>query len=476
MTAELIVLGGAEDIGANCTYIGLDGTGIIIDAGLHPRDRGQHAFPALEALGGRTADVLVISHAHNDHLGGLPFVMRAMPHLRPIMTHATRDLTHVMLHNTGRLLKSDVTAWFPKESLSYYNREQIELLRHAFEAVPYDELIRLKGWHGRHDVTMTLHWSGHILGAASVMLECNGLSILHTTDIQFDDQALISKAAVPRRHVDVLISEATNCGHDTPNDRAGETKRLGRFIADVTNGNGSVLIPSFALGKTQEILRILYGLMRSGSIPTIPIYTGGMGERINKIYDQYCYTEPFRQPGFEVSDIPQERVDVNALFSNDFMNKPSIVIAQSGMVNKGTLSHALARVWMRNPAFGIAFIGYQDPDTPGWSLSMSEPGVPFMFGTREMTRSCRVERFRFSAHASKEGLVDFIGDVRPGTLCITHGSPDACDALALAVRERLPKTRIVIPSLGRRYTVGHRSDDAEASANRYKEDPANGVG
>jgi len=463
VTAELIVLGGAEDIGANCTYIGMDGTGILIDAGLHPRDRGALALPSIDALEHRTADVLVITHAHNDHIGGLPYVMRKLPHVRPIMTHATRDLSHVMLHNTGRLLKSDITSWFPAEALSYYNAEQIELLRHAFDAVPYDEPISIKGWSGRKAITMSLHWAGHILGSASVMLECQGLSILHTADIQFDDQSMLRRAAVPRRHVDVLITEATNCAHDLPNDRVGETKRLAAFITSVTNENGSVLIPSFALGKTQEILRTLYSLMRRGSIPHLPIFTGGMGERINKIYDQYCYSEPFRNPGFEVSDIPQERVNYNDLFNDEYLKKPSIVVAQSGMLNKGTLSHALARVWMRKPNFGIAFIGYQDPDTPGWQLSMSQPGVPFMFGTREMSRSCKVERFRFSAHASREGLVDFITDVKPGTLCITHGAPEACDALALAVRERLPGTRIIIPSLGKPYVVGSAADIRAAS-------------
>lgn len=463
VTAEIIILGGAEDIGANSTYIGLDGTGIIVDAGLHPRDRGQLALPALDMLGHRSADVLVISHAHNDHIGGLPYVMRRMPHLRPLMTHATRDLSHVMLHNTGKLLKSDVTAWFPAESLAYYTRDQIELLRHAFEAIDYDVPQTIRGWNGRSDVQLTLHWAGHILGSASVALECGGLSILHTTDIQFDHQALLSKTRVPRRHVDVMITEATNCAVGVPNDHAGEAKRLAAFITSVTNENGSVLIPSFALGKTQETLRTLYGLMRRGSIPHLPIYTGGMGVRINKIYDQYCYTEPFREPGFEVSDIPQERIKFDELFNDDYLKDPAIVVAQSGMLNKGTLSHALARVWMTKPSFGIAFIGYQDPDTPGYQLSQSKPGVPFPFGTREMTRSCKVERFRFSAHASKDGLVDFITDVRPGTLCITHGAPEACDALALAVRERLPGTRIIIPTLGRPYTVGRAADVQAAS-------------
>lgn len=462
MTAEIIVLGGAEEIGANCTYIDLEGTGFLIDAGLHPRDRAEHAFPALEMLEQRTADALVVTHAHNDHIGGLPFVMRRMPHLRPLMSHATRDLSHVMLHNTSKLLRSEVSKWFAADALEYYNREQIELLRHAFEAMPYGEPLTIRGWNGRADVKLTLHWSGHILGSASVALECNGLSILHTGDIQFDNQSMIAKARTPRKHVDVLITEATNCETGIPNQREAESKRLGAFIADVTNNNGSVLIPSFALGKTQELLRVIYSLMRKGTIPTLPIYAGGMGAQISKIYDQYCYTEPMMEPGFEVSDIPQHRIHVNDLFNDEYLKNPSVVIAASGMLNKGTLSHSLAKSWMTRPAFGVAFIGYQDPDSPGWQLANSVAGTPFSFGNKQLSRSCRVERFRFSAHASKDGLVDFITDVRPGTVCIMHGSPNACDALALAVHEQLPKARIIIPALGRPYVVGSAKDILDA--------------
>jgi len=457
MTAELLMLGGAEEIGANCTYLDIDGTGILVDAGLHPKHRDARAFPAIDYLQQRPTDALLITHAHTDHLAGLPYVMRRMPHLRPIMTHATRDLSDIMLQNSARLLKTDISAWFSKDDLDFYNRETIEMLRRAFEAAPYAEAFPIRGYNGGSDVMTTFHWAGHILGSASVEFQCKGLRILHTGDIQFDHQTVISKSRAPRGHVDVLICEATNCLRDQPNNIPADAKRLGSYINMVTSRNGSVLIPSFALGKTQEILTLLYSLMRKGSIPHLPIWTGGMGVRINKIYDQYCYTEPMRVPGFEVSDIPQHRLNFETLFNDAYMKTPSIVVAPSGMMNRGTLSFALATRWMEKPSYGIAFIGFQDEESPGHQLLHSLPNKPFEFAGRTVKRSCAVERFRFSAHASLQGIIDFITDVRPTTLAIMHGEPDACDMLAMCIRERLPATRIVIPRVGVPYIVGHNA-------------------
>ncbi|MBU3698806.1 MAG: MBL fold metallo-hydrolase [Candidatus Kapabacteria bacterium] len=453
MNAELIMLGGAEEIGANCCYLDLDGTGILIDAGLHPRDRSSRAFPDIDVLGDRPTDVLVVTHAHTDHIGAVPYVMRRLPHLRPIMTHATRDLSHIVLHNGARLLRGDISASFPKQWLEFYGREEIEALRYAFEAVPYDDPLRLRGYSGRSAIDLGLHWSGHILGSSSVSLNVKGFSVLHTADIMLSDQFVVPKARIPRHHVDVLITEATNAATKQLPTYAEETKRLAAFVNGIVARNGSVLIPCFALGKLQEMVVHLYSMMRRGSIPHLPIYTGGIGVRINKVYDQYCYSDPMKRPGFEVSDIPQERLRRDELLHGDFMRNPSIVLAPSGMMNFGTMSNTLARQWFTRPEFGIAFIGYQDPESPGHSLLASEKKKPFDFGSTRSSRVCEVERFRFSSHASGEHLVELAEDIRPSTVVITHGDAGACESLALEIHERLPGTRIIIPQHGKPYTL-----------------------
>lgn len=453
MQANLIMLGGAEEIGANCCYLELDGTGVLIDAGLHPRDRSVKAFPDIDLLQTYPADVLAVTHAHTDHIGALPYVMRRLPYVRPIMTPATRDISQIVLHNGAKLLRGEFGKTFPTKWLEFYEKEVIEQIRFAFEALPYDEPLTFRGYSGRSNVTMTYHWSGHILGSASVALECNGLRILHTADVKFDDQVVVPKAQIPRTHADVLITECTNASSETPTFPE-EAKRLARFINGISQQNGSVLIPCFALGKLQEMIPLLYGLMRRGSIPHMPIYTGGMGTRISKIYDQYCYSDPMKRPGFEVSDIPQEKLRRSELDTGGYFKQPSIVLAPSGMVNTGTMSYQLALQWMGLPNYGIAVIGYQDPTTPGHALMLSEHKKPFDFGTRRVSRSCQIERFRFSGHALREDLVQLALDVTPSTIVVTHGDVDSCERHALELHQLLPSARIIIPRLGSVYTLG----------------------
>ena len=452
--ANCIILGGAEEIGANCCYLELDGTGVLIDAGLHPRDRSANAFPNIDLLEDYPADVLAITHAHTDHIGALPYVMRRLPYLRPIMTPATRDISHVVMQNGAKLLRTEIGRTFPAQWLEFFDKEVIEQLRYAFEALPYDDPLTFRGYSGGSNVTMTYHWSGHILGSASVALECNGLRILHTADVKFDDQVVLPKARLPRSHVDVLITECTNAAVETTPTFPDEAKRLAKYINGISQNNGSVLIPCFALGKLQEMIPLLYGLMRRGSIPHMPIYTGGIGVRINKIYDQYCYSDPMKRPGFEVSDIPQERLRRSELDTGGYFKQPSIVLAPSGMMNTGTMSHQLALQWMGLSNYGIAFVGYQDPTTPGYALMHSEMRKPFVFGAKNVSRTCQIERFRFSGHALREDLVALAVDTSPSTVVITHGDTEACERLALELHEQLPHARIIIPRIGTVYTLG----------------------
>jgi cleavage and polyadenylation specificity factor subunit 3 len=451
--AHLIVLGGAEEIGANSTYVELDGTGILIDAGLHPRARDLRAFPQLNALDQWPTDALIVTHAHTDHMGGVPYVLRRFPHLRTVMTRATRDLSHVMLHNNARLLRSDVSLHFPAEALEFYQREQIELLRQSFEAVNYTEPFLIRGYTGRSDVAASLHFSGHILGSAGVVLENKGLRILHTGDVHFRDQRFLKGARLPRTHADIVITEATN-GADEPVDVKEQIDRLATFINEVTTKNGSVLIPCFALGKTQEMLTLLHSLMRRGTIPQLPIYSGGMSTSINKVYDHFCYEEPTKVPGFEVSDILMEHLTRGSISKGDFYTEPSIVVAASGMMSVDTNSFKLAMRWMQRKNFGIAFVGYQDPSSPGHALLNSPENKPFDLAGHTVKRLCRIERLRFSAHASREDLVDFISDVRPRTVVIVHGEPEACDRLGLALRENMRDVRILVPRQGQPYEIG----------------------
>ncbi len=453
MNLEIIFLGGAGELGANSVYIYLDGTGIIIDAGLHPRKRDRNAFPAYECIIDKPVDMLILTHAHTDHIGGIPFLLKFFPHVKTLMTKATRDLIEIMLKDTAKLLKSEVADEYSAETLSLYKPETLERIWMLADGVNYGDETFLRGYGGRSDVKIVFFPSGHILGSASVLLECSGTSILHTGDVQFNDQAIISKAEIPRRHYDTLITESTNAANEQLPYYEDEKKRLAKFINDIVNKNGSILIPAFALGKTQEVLKIIYSLMRKNSFPTLQIYSGGLGKIISKVYDRYCYAVPFIQPGFEVSDIPQEEIIREEILKGKYFKEPSIVIASSGMMNKGTSSYILANEWLHRRNFGIAFVGYQDKSSPGYQLLNSKEGEEFTFADVQRMRACDVDSFRFTSHARIEDLIGFAVDSKPKQVFINHGEPEAIENLALQLSGIIEGANIYLPETGKTYQL-----------------------
>lgn len=448
------ILGGAEEIGANCTYVHIGGNGVFIDAGLHPQKRDAYCFPDISLITQKSlpADALIISHAHTDHIGAVPYILHTLPHLRLCSTRPTRDIMQIMLQNTLRLLRlnpPDKEYW-RDDILTGYSPEILEKIDLLIEAFPYKETFSLQSATASHAVHTTFHDAGHIIGSAGISLECNGYSIFHTADVQFDAQSLLPGASFPRHHYDLVFTEATNCASDPP-ERKHEIQRLARYINETTEANGSVLIPAFALGKSQEILTILWQLMRKGTIPHLPIYSGGMTKNINTVYDRYCYSVPRVERGFEVSDIPQIPLIREELLQGKYCTTPSLVVATSGMMNKGTNSFELAREWLRKSNFSIAIVGWQDPQSPGALLAASERHQEIMWGSTKIRRQCRVEKFSFTAHARREKIIAWLSEVRPKTLVIMHGDSASCERLAYEVSSLLPATRIILPRYGKLY-------------------------
>lgn len=448
------VIGGAEEIGANCTYLNFGGNGLFIDAGLHPQKRDKYCFPDISVLTQKSlpTDALIISHGHTDHIGAVPYVLHTLPHLRLCSTRPTRDIMQIMLQNTIRLLRinpPDRDYWH-NDVLAGYSSDILEKIDLLIEAFPYKKSFSLQSAAASDAVNITFHDAGHIIGSAGIALECHGYSIFHTGDVQFDTQSLLPGASFPKHHCDLVFTEATNCATDPP-ERKKEIQRLAQYINETTEANGSVLLPAFALGKSQEILTILWQLMRKGSIPHLPIYSGGMTKNINAVYDRYCYSVPRVERGFEVNDIPQIPLLREELLQGNYLTTPSLVVATSGMMNKGTNSYELTREWLRKSNFSIAIVGWQDPQSPGALLSQSERHQEILWGNTKIRRQCRVEKFSFTAHARRENIIAWLSEVRPKTLVIMHGDSESCERLAYEVSLLLPSTRIILPRYGKIY-------------------------
>jgi Cft2 family RNA processing exonuclease len=446
-------LGGVEEVGASSSFVYADGTGLFIDAGLHPNKRDRNTFPHYEIIRDQPADVVVLTHSHTDHIGGLPYALKYFPHLRVMATRAARDIAGFMLRDTVKLLRSEAINQFDEEALSLYTEKTLAKINLIIEGYKYKQPFEFLGRNGLHDIKITLFPSGHILGSASVMIECGGKRILHTGDVNFRDQAMLPGADLPSGHFDALAIEATNAGEDNLPLYENEKKRLGSFINLVADKNGSVLIPAFALGKTQELLKIVYSLMQRGSIPHLPIYTAGLGSRLSKVYDKYCYQVPMKQPGFEVSDIPQLPIQRDHFYRGKYFKEPSIVIVSNGMLHRNTISYKLARRWFERSNFGIAIVGFQQEDTPGWQALQSERYKEFKFDGRKTVRKCSLEQFRFTSHARLEDSLEYIEQARPKLLFIVHGDTAASEKLAEKAMEISPASRVIIPEIGREYDI-----------------------
>jgi Cft2 family RNA processing exonuclease len=453
LNAEVIFLGGVGELGANSVYIYIDGTGIIIDAGLHPRKRDKDAFPSFDAIFGKPVDLLIITHAHTDHIGAIPFLLKYFPHTKIMMTKATRDLSEIMLKDTAKLLQTELVDEYSIDTLSLYKPEVLENIWMLMDGYNYKEEISFCGYAGRSEIKITFYPAGHILGAASVKLDFCGKTLLHSGDVQFINQAIIAGADLPKHHIDSLIIESTNAGEPDLPDYNDEIKRLAKFINEIVDKNGSILIPAFALGKTQEILKILYSLMQKNSIPNLNIYTGGLGKVISRFYDKYCYSVPMVKSGFEISDIPQEDIIWDELMTGKYFKEPAIVVASSGMMNVGTTSYQLANKWIKMKNFGIAFIGYLDESSPGYEILKANLNKDFKFGTIKTRIMCKVQNFRFTSHAYLKGIINYIADIKPNIIFINHGDYNSSKNLGIKINEHGIKSQYFIPDSQKSYQI-----------------------
>lgn len=456
-TLQFLSLGGAREIGANSYFYNFGGYGVLVDAGLHPKNTGWDAFPKAGLLDPGAVDTFIVTHAHTDHLAGVPYLLQSQPQSRVIATKETIEIAKIMLANTASLLPRQHTQEVLNK-LQHYSLEKLEEITTNIEPRRFNDTLTLKDATPETSLKATLYMSGHILGAAGVLFEYGNKRIFHTGDTKLREQNIIAGADLPEGPVDVLISESTNGLYDlTPiNSREQELDRFLSTIADVLHGGGSVLVPVFALGKTQEALTMIWQGMQSGKIPTVDIYTGGMGRRISEIYDANQYSVSRKDHETVLANIPQIEIPRrDDLFSGKYFKEPSIVLASSGMMQEGTASYMLAQRWLRHEKFSICFIGYTDPRTPGYVVQHAVRGKKTKFGSmkREVNVRCTIERFRFSAHARRDELLQIVEKLRPKHVVLTHGDTDAMNSFGELILETFPGTKVSAPEVGKWYKL-----------------------
>ena len=422
---DFLPLGGAQEIGANSYYLNLNETGIIIDCGMHPQKTGLESLPEFDLLNNLPLDFVFISHAHQDHLGALPFLIKRFPYLKIITTPQTRALAELTLHNSVSILKEQIK----DENFGIFNHDEVDLLIKMIDYKSYNEKFEINGYRNNEKIKIEFFDAGHILGSCGILIDGNK-SIFYTGDINLTNQPLIKGADLPNNKIDILILESTYGATESSAllPWKSEAERFASEINKIFNEGGSILIPVFSLGKTQEILKTLWDLILKGKIANTDIYTGGIGIKINKVYDYNRYVVNMNDPEFQLSSIPQKNL-FEVEDPNDFFKSPCIVLASSGMMIKGTASYNLAKRWIKQKSSAIFTAGYMEESTPGYKFASAAKGEKIKLSESEQEEEikCTIKKFRFTAHSRREDLLEIIARLKPKNVILVHGDENAID-------------------------------------------------
>ena len=406
---------------------------------------GEAALPRLDLLTESPPDAIILTHAHLDHVAALPVVIRRFPKLKIYCTPATAKLASLTLMDTLKVTEAQGQPLFTLRAL----QRTLE----AFQPLPYFQRVT------DHGFAFTFFPSGHLLGAASVLLESSAGTVFHTGDVSNVATPVVDAAWLPEQTtpVDAVVSEATY-GDTLLPSRKEQVRTFVEAIGETIRTGGKVLIPSFALGRAQEINQILQTAMAGGQLPTAPIYLDGLTRGITEAYEEMLPLLPealqnrakvSKQPPFFAGTVEsvKDNKQRERLLQSD---KPAIVIASSGMLHAG-VSPIYARAWLPQPENALFIVGYQDAESPGRRLLELQQGGEVMLpdpsgeGFSPVTAYSRVERFYLSAHADRGGLLGMINRYDPGKVLLTHGEAGPRNSL----RSYLDTKRDVgLPSAG----------------------------
>jgi len=440
---HITFLGAAQEVTGSLHVVTTSTGSLLVDCGLFQGRRleanERNRKVPKEAV---VATAMVLTHAHIDHSGNIPTLVRSGFHGPIYATSATVDLARALLLDSARIQEADAeylnrtNANDPDFELvvPLYTEEDalaaVEHLRpvpygHTFEPVP--------------GIRATFLEAGHILGSAQVMLElAEGAStrrVLFTGDLGRKGLPVVRDPAVPKEQPDVVVIESTY-GNRLHKDIAASDEELAQVICETVKRKGRVIVPAFAVGRTQELVFALNRLERAGKIPRLPVYVDSpLSTEVTKIFEKHaeCFDEeilrflrnegnPF---GFDRLTYVTSREESKRL--ND-LDEPAVIIASSGMCEAGRILHHL-RHSVESERNTIVIVGFQAEHTLGRRLVERRPKVKILGREYELHAGV-VTLGAFSAHADQQELLEYAKAVSPReSFYIVHGEPEAAKGL-----------------------------------------------
>ena len=465
-------VGAAQSVTGSMHLVEANGHRVLLDCGMVQGKRQEarklnSQFP----FDVKTIDGVVLSHAHIDHTGRLPLLVKIGFDGSVFSTSATHDLCSAMLRDSALLQESDIRfvnklnaeKGLPATEPLYALQDATSSLR-LFRTLEYG-----RGLEILPGIRLTFRDAGHILGSASVVLELTEVqedgaekmtTLAFTGDLGRKGAAVVRDPDILDR-ADVLITESTYGGrHHGP--MGGAKEKLAKIVSDTAHKGGLLIIPAFAVGRTQDVVYHLHELMQAEQVPSMPVYVDSpLATNITEIFRQHpeSYDEETEQLllqdggedpfGFDMLKYTRSTEESKRLNN---LKRPAIIISASGMLEGGRVLHHLRRN-IGDPKTTVLFVGYQAENTLGRKLLQGDKIVR-IFGEEHQVRAKMVEIDAYSAHADEGELLDFIGQIpnKPDRMFVVHGEMQAAKAMAEALRKS-GISNVTIPAGGERFQI-----------------------
>jgi uncharacterized protein len=433
---RVTALGGGRQVGRSCFLLQTPISRVLIDCGVDVSSNGKDKYPYLEApeLDLATIDAVILSHAHLDHSGLIPYLYK-MGYAGPVyMTAPTRDISALIaLDFIGVAYKQAAAPLF--KSVDIRN-----MVKHSI-ALNYQEVTDITP-----DIRITMYNAGHTLGSAMIHFNIgNGLhNYIYSGDIRFGKTRALEAAASYFPRLETLQMESTYGGKDNNYPpRKDSEQELINFTKEILENGGKVLLPELGTGHAQEKMLVLEDAMKNGKIPKVPIYIDGMIWDINAVHTAYpdflsnsvranifADKNPFTSEIFHQVGSPHERKNV-------IEGGPCIILATSGMLVGGASVEYL-REFADSPNNGLCLSCYQPPGGLGRQLKEGLKEARFDVNGKEEVVPIRLKFLSidgFSGHSSRNELMAFVNNInpKPRRVIINHGEQSKALDLASSI-------------------------------------------
>ncbi len=438
MARSITFLGGTGTVTGSKYLIQINGACILVDCGLFQgfkqlRLKNWAPLPVSPA----TVDAVILTHAHLDHSGYVPLLVRNGFKGPIYSTSATRDFCSILLPDSGHLQERDAEfankRGFSKHrpARPLYTQRDAEASLEYFRPTKFGQEIEISS-----GVTALFRPAGHILGAATVQLTISGTTIVFSGDLGPPGAATMLDPA-PVRHTDYLLIESTY--GDRIHDKENPEDQLAEIINRTAARGGTVLIPAFAVGRAQTILFHLDRLKQSKQIPDLPIFLDSpmaidAGEVFCEHLGDHRLTEEQCRTSCGIAEYVREAEKSKALDANKM---PKVIISASGMATGGRILHHL-KYYAPDERNALVFTGFQAGGTRGAAIVGGAKAVKIHGGYVDIRAEVH-NLHMLSAHADAEQIIGWLKNFEapPRRTFVTHGEPAASDALRRRISEVL---------------------------------------